>query len=213
MTNGSTLTNQQSTHVEETTNVSSADTTKSEKRHEESTLQKNDCVYVGEKRKHDCHALRDKVVNNNAANEDYEPKSKKHRCNAAENITQSARDEKEQSEEQSEEQIDEEQKHNARRPKESAKRWRKRVSPHNRCPRVSRDIIFCALERNELSSMIEIAKRLPNATDIRDRVRTNALRCAINTNQAWIDSVQRAAVRANFAKVYGYEPVTQKIKD
>ncbi|MBK8255537.1 MAG: hypothetical protein IPK82_23105 [Polyangiaceae bacterium] len=63
-----------------------------------------------------------------------------------------------------------------------------------RCGHVSRDIIYGALSDDDIAALNGIATRLPNAYDVRGRLRTHTLRAAANTQRRWIDLIQRAQV-------------------
>jgi hypothetical protein len=70
-----------------------------------------------------------------------------------------------------------------------------------RCPRVSRDTIFAALSSNDVAQMLQIARTAPTPLDVRGRVRTTALRNAINTRVDWIGQVQRTHARLAFESI------------
>lgn len=60
------------------------------------------------------------------------------------------------------------------------------------CPRVSRDLIFGALQPDDVRALLDVARQLPKPTDARGRIRTAALHHAVATRADWIDAVRRA---------------------
>jgi hypothetical protein len=98
-------------------------------------------------------------------------------------------------------------------PEEKEKRSNIVYQPLSRCPHSSRDVVYAALPHADLDEFHKIASALPGCLDARGRLRTAALRTAVNTRAEWVMMVHIANARNLSMQAVQLEQALKKSKE